>query len=183
MTKFEIMTDHFEFRFGKSRDSIPAFSADEIFAMYFEQDSTCPTREESFDALEDAQREFAAHYSDYGMTRSDHGNVFWLLTGRLAWIEENTYDEDGEFDQGGDVSDYSAEGYSPDEPAVVNSEGKTYDDDEWDAVVELMDDDIRERLHDELSPCSKQEFFAAYAAEHLKTFGEQWELDKANPVW
>ena len=32
----------------------------------------------------------------------------------------------------------------------------------WDAVVALMDDDIRESVHDALAPCSNEEFLAEY---------------------
>lgn len=32
----------------------------------------------------------------------------------------------------------------------------------WDAVVNLMDDEKRETVHDELSPCSEEEFLARY---------------------
>lgn len=53
---------------------------------------------------------------------------------------------------------------------------------EYDAAVELMDDDLREELHRELSPCSEQDFFDAYADAHKKRFGEEWEPAKGNPV-
>ena len=66
---------------------------------------------------------------------------------------------------------------------VENSEGHVFSPDEWEAVVNLMDDDIREALHMELAPCTDQAFFTAYAAAHMEKYGEQWELDKANPVW
>lgn len=32
----------------------------------------------------------------------------------------------------------------------------------WDNVVERMDDELRERVHDELAPCSELEFLARY---------------------
>ena len=51
------------------------------------------------------------------------------------------------------------------------------------AAVNLMDDDIRERLHNELAPCTNIEFLQAYAAAHREQFGETWELAKDNPVW
>lgn len=51
------------------------------------------------------------------------------------------------------------------------------------AANNMMDDDLREKLHAELAPCTKQKFFSAYAKAHLKKFGEEWELNKANPVW
>lgn len=64
-----------------------------------------------------------------------------------------------------------------------NGEGRVFEPDEWDGIVNLMDDEIREALHMELAPCSNQEFFAAYAAAHLAKYGEKWELDKQHPVW
>lgn len=32
----------------------------------------------------------------------------------------------------------------------------------WDAIVNMMDDDIRETVHDDMAPCSEQEFLEAY---------------------
>lgn len=43
-----------------------------------------------------------------------------------------------------------------------------------DVAVEMMDDVIRERLHDEIAPCTDQEFFDAYVEAHLKKFGEEF---------
>lgn len=63
---------------------------------------------------------------------------------------------------------------------VKNSNNVTIN---YDAAVELMDDDIREELAAELAPCTEQEFFTAYAKAHAERFGEEWELDKANPVY
>lgn len=49
-------------------------------------------------------------------------------------------------------------------------------------VVELMDDEVREAVHAQLSPCTDQEFFDAYSEMHEKKFGEVWEPAKENPV-
>lgn len=62
---------------------------------------------------------------------------------------------------------------------VINDAGIMID---FDAAVELMDDDIREELYDKDFD-TKQEFFTAYEAAHLAKYGEEWELSKANPVW
>ena len=35
----------------------------------------------------------------------------------------------------------------------------------WDAVWEIMDDDLREKIHMEHAPCSNEEFLVAYLAE------------------
>lgn len=52
----------------------------------------------------------------------------------------------------------------------------------FDAAVNIMDDDIREMLHEEIAPCTDQEFFDAYCKAHEERFGEEWELAKENPV-
>lgn len=52
----------------------------------------------------------------------------------------------------------------------------------FDSAVALMDDDLRERLHYEMAPCTEQEFFDAYAILHEQEFGEEWEYAKINPV-
>lgn len=35
----------------------------------------------------------------------------------------------------------------------------------WDAIAEIMDDDLREKIHMEHAPCTSEEFLAAYLAE------------------
>lgn len=62
---------------------------------------------------------------------------------------------------------------------VKNDYGIEFD---FDFAVSMMDDEIREKLHNEIAPCSEQEFFDAYAAEHEKVFCEEWELAKKNPT-
>lgn len=46
----------------------------------------------------------------------------------------------------------------------------------FDAAVSLMDDDIREELYEELSPCSDQRFFNAYLEQHYADFGEEFTI-------
>ena len=50
-------------------------------------------------------------------------------------------------------------------------------------LSEMMDDEIREELARELSPCTDQEFFAAYEAAHAAKYGEAWELSNTNPCY
>ena len=53
----------------------------------------------------------------------------------------------------------------------------------YENAVNYMDDEIREKLHSELYPCTDQEFFTAYEKEHAAAFGEDdWEFSKENPV-
>jgi hypothetical protein len=56
---------------------------------------------------------------------------------------------------------------------VVDWNGREVD---FDAAVALMDDDIREELHEELSPCSDQRFFNAYLEQHYADFGEEFTI-------
>lgn len=63
---------------------------------------------------------------------------------------------------------------------VINKNGTEIN---YEAAVALMDDEIREQLHNELAPCEDQEFFSAYEKAHEEKFGEEWELSKENPVW
>lgn len=46
-----------------------------------------------------------------------------------------------------------------------------------------MDEEIREEVAADLAPCTEQEFFTEYAKRHAEKYGEEWELDKSNPVW
>lgn len=45
---------------------------------------------------------------------------------------------------------------------------------DFDAAVNLMDDDIREELHQELAPCTNQEFIDEYIKRHREKFGEEF---------
>lgn len=66
------------------------------------------------------------------------------------------------------------------EQNVINQYGKPLN---FDSAVNLMDDDIREQLNDELAPCTNQVFFDAYVKAHAEKFSERWILDNPNPVW
>ena len=54
----------------------------------------------------------------------------------------------------------------------------TYNNDQVDfeAAVNLMDDEIREALHAELAPCTEQEFFDAYCKAHEEKYGEEFAI-------
>ena len=63
---------------------------------------------------------------------------------------------------------------------VINSNGTTVN---YNAAVELMDDDLREAVAADLAPCTEQEFFAEYSRRHAVKYGAPWELDKSNPTY
>lgn len=47
---------------------------------------------------------------------------------------------------------------------------------DFEAAVNLMDDEIREELHAELSPCGNQEFLDAYVERHAQKYGEDFQF-------
>ena len=63
---------------------------------------------------------------------------------------------------------------------VINMNGTVIN---YEAAVELMDDEICESLNFELAPCTEQEFFTAYEKAHAEKYGEEWELSKENPCY
>lgn len=49
---------------------------------------------------------------------------------------------------------------------------------EFEAAVNLMDDEIRECIHSDLAPCSDQEFIDAYVKAHADAFGgEEFQVN------
>ncbi|MEE1194900.1 MAG: hypothetical protein U0K79_08910 [Phascolarctobacterium sp.] len=47
---------------------------------------------------------------------------------------------------------------------------------DFDAAVNMMDVEIREALHNELAPCTEQEFMDAYVKAHEVKYNEQFEI-------
>lgn len=41
----------------------------------------------------------------------------------------------------------------------------------YDAAVELMDEELREEVHEECSPCTEEEFLSAYMEAHHRKYG------------
>ena len=62
---------------------------------------------------------------------------------------------------------------------VINKSGTMID---FEAALMLMDVDIMHQL-DNVWYNNDQDYFTAYEAEHLKKYGEEWELSKANPTY
>lgn len=49
---------------------------------------------------------------------------------------------------------------------------------EWETLTHHMDDELREKLHVELAPCSNEEFLRAYVTAHAKTYGEWFYAER-----
>lgn len=46
----------------------------------------------------------------------------------------------------------------------------------WEQIEEMMDDEIREELHNEMAPCEAIDFLKAYLEAHREKFGEDFEM-------
>ena len=44
----------------------------------------------------------------------------------------------------------------------------------WESIVNLMDDEIRESVHADLAPCTDEEFLEEYKQRHLEKYGEEF---------
>ena len=108
MTKYEIMHDRFEFNDWTSKYSFPTATAEQIFDWYMNLADRCPNLVGSYATEEEAREAFQ---ECRGSTSVTDGWVHALLVGDVYWIEINEYDEAGEFDQGGNVIAFSADGY------------------------------------------------------------------------
>lgn len=46
----------------------------------------------------------------------------------------------------------------------------------YNASVMLMDDELREEIHDDLAPCTEEAFLAEYCKRHEAKFGEDFVI-------
>lgn len=67
-----------------------------------------------------------------------------------------------------------------DKVSVTNEYGVVI---EFEKAVGFMDDVLREEIHEELAPCTEQDFFDEYAKRHEQKFGEKWVLADENPCY
>ena len=63
---------------------------------------------------------------------------------------------------------------------VKNKNGYELD---FNTAVIYMTDEIREQVHDEIAPCTEQEFLTAYEKAHEKATGKEWFLSSENPCY
>lgn len=81
------------------------------------------------------------------------------------------------------------EEYTPVDAKADNTVTNSYGTDvDFEIAVNMMDDEIREQLHEELvmqsdEDCTEQKFFDEYCKAHEEKYGEEWELAKENPCY
>lgn len=109
--------------------------------------------------------------------------------GLSVTADERVYIDGGSMPDGDQVRKF-AKNINPDrildrvDTRIRNSDGYFYLTREWPAIVGLMEDDIREEMAAECETYNTpQKFFTEYAKRHEEEFGEQWELDKKDPIW
>ena len=54
---------------------------------------------------------------------------------------------------------------------------------DFEAIVNLMDDDIREEVHRDIAPCTDEEFLAEYCTRHYEKYGVEFEPVKDGGQW
>lgn len=47
---------------------------------------------------------------------------------------------------------------------------------DFEVCVNLMDDEIRENIHDDMAPCGEQKFLDEYVVRHLGKYGEEFKI-------
>lgn len=145
-----------------------------------------------FDDPDFSDAEKAASIESHVNVELDHLNLY-DADGEEATIEEGTRAWMQEILEGDLSERYLGEQATPvwkeatnerGEAIIINPHGEELD---YEAAVNLMDDNLREELHMN-GPHggdwkNEAEFFAAYAKAHRERFGEEWELAKSNPTW
>lgn len=80
----------------------------------------------------------------------------------LASITAYELDEDGDYDVDKPIA------------RTERAIAKVMIPETWDALVNLMDDDLREQVHQELAPCTNAEFLKRYAELHKQKYHEDF---------
>lgn len=107
MTKYEVKEGRFEIK----AKGISELTADEVFQTYEQQRDNNPMLIGSYDSIEKAGETFKEE-TFRAITMAEQGFTFPLIVGTVVWLEQNEYDEDGEFLYGGDVIEFFAEPYN-----------------------------------------------------------------------
>ena len=47
---------------------------------------------------------------------------------------------------------------------------------DFDVCVNMMDDEIRESIHNDMAPCGEQEFLDEYVVRHAAKYGKNLEI-------
>lgn len=113
---------------------------------------------------------------------SDSSFIFWVDNNGGFFYSDNPQSEKVELGTLQDVINF-LESFAEEEMEgrmVKNEYGVNID---YEVAESLMDGDLREKVAYDISPCTDQEFFDAYAKAHQEKFGETWELAKENPCY
>lgn len=109
MKKYEIYSDSFETRLsGRSEEAGVTLTEKDIYDLYGMETFHDSSLLESYDSKEAALADFHAHYRKYATTTLESGASYNFLAATVVYVEENEYDEDGEYDSG-HILEYAAE--------------------------------------------------------------------------
>ena len=115
-------------------------------------------------------------WSDLGICEydEDEGDPSYFLRGAINrdWLTEaevNDLLESLSDTLFGDLGDLSETKYADLARSIV-------DEGNYESAVELMDDDIREEIHDRYAPCDEVTFLALYMDAHHQLYGEDFAI-------
>lgn len=111
MTKYDLYTERFEFRTERGLE----WTTQDIIDAYDREGNRFPTLIAQADTLEEIIPLFEKESRG---ARTDEVQGYCnrvFLTGEMYWVEENEYDDDGEFDQGGGWIKYRVIPYTKEE--------------------------------------------------------------------
>lgn len=173
--EYAVCTDTIEIKsstlVGSKRIGKPfprSFTADEIEKIYFGSDNLDEKIVKRFDNEQEAVE--AASKMQVSTKFMDWTVPF--LSCDIVTVEEITTDDDGKEEWTG-LYLFRVEPFeyrTGAEPARISIDnGMTYctvseaiEAKDWDLIVSFMDDDVREDVHDELAPCTNEEFLTRY---------------------
>lgn len=168
--KFEITKENIEILRSK-RSEILYVPTDDIVGEYLSGD-----RDErivaSYADEDTARAEFEALKRECS-TGISTGTVHQIITADVLVLWRNEYDGE-DLDQG-EILDSYAEPYSVGAYHEDDAR-KIVEDGLYDQAVNLMDDDIRERVHDALYGCDEVTFLSVYMGLHAHELHEEFQI-------
>lgn len=99
----------------------------------------------------------------------------YLLTVEYEDAEYLSDDDEDEYSFEQKASEIRANRHRYIKYDVVELNGREY---HWGVALNLMDDEIREQLYDELAPCcTNEEFFETYLIRHFEKYGKEFIIN------
>ena len=116
-------------------------------------------------------------------TIANYDNGVWYratdATRALVWFDTMKPDEDGNLLPTGEeiqLTNDEIRALGADPWEIRDALDRLHYLNHWDATISLMDDEIREKLHNEMAPCDEDEFLVAYLKAHWDKYDEEFTI-------